>query len=122
MASLDSAAFGAAITTYEAIEELLGRLSSYAQLVHAGDMADPEVGRFYQTIQEKVTEASSETLFFTLEINRLDDAAVERLLADPSAGRYAPCPYIAGYPMESSPSRRRLLGRLCRRPTRRSRR
>ena len=90
VASLDSAAFGAAIATYEAIEELLGRLSSYAQLVHAGDMADPEVGRFYQTIQEKVTEASSETLFFTLEINRLDDAAVERLLADPSAGRYAP--------------------------------
>ncbi len=90
VASLQSAAFGAAIAAYEAIEERLGRLSSYAQLVHAGDMADPEVGRFYQTIQEKVTEASSETLFFTLEINRLDDGAVERLLADPSARRYAP--------------------------------
>jgi oligoendopeptidase F len=90
VASLESAAFGAAIASYEVIEELLGRLSSYAQLVHAGDMADPEVGRFYQTIQEKVTEISSDILFFTLEINRLDDAAIERLLADPAAARYAP--------------------------------
>jgi oligoendopeptidase F len=90
VATLDSASFGAAIATYEALEERLGRLSSYAQLVHAGDMADPEIGRFYQTIQEKATEASSETLFFTLEINRLDDGAIQRLLAHPSAARYAP--------------------------------
>ena len=53
-------------------------------------MADPEIGRFYQTIQEKVTEISSETLFFTLEINRLEDAAIARLLTDPAAARYAP--------------------------------
>ncbi len=88
--ALNSADFGAAIAAYEAIQELLGRLSSYAQLVHAGNMADPEIGRFYQTIQEKVTEISSETLFFTLEINRLEDAAIARLLTDPAAARYAP--------------------------------
>ncbi len=90
VASLDSSGFAAAVAAYEAIEERLGRLSSYAQLVHAGDMADPEVGRFYQTIQEKVTEISSDILFFTLEINRLDDPAIDRLLAETAAARYAP--------------------------------
>jgi oligoendopeptidase F len=90
VAGLDSAGFGVAITAYESIEELLGRLSSYAQLVHSGNMADPEIGRFYQTIQEKVTEVSSEILFFTLEINRIEDDAMGRLLTAPAAARYAP--------------------------------
>jgi oligoendopeptidase F len=90
VAALDSAGFGAAIAAYEQIEELLGRLASYAQLVHSGDMADPEVGRFYQTIQEKVTDVSADILFFTLEINRIDETPMARLLAGPEAARYAP--------------------------------
>ncbi|GIK98758.1 MAG: oligoendopeptidase F [Alphaproteobacteria bacterium] len=90
VAELDPAGFGAAIAAYEQIEELLGKMSSYAQLVHSGNMADPEIGRFYQTIQEKVTDISAEILFFSLEINRLDDQAVAGLLRDPAAARYEP--------------------------------
>ena len=56
------------------MQEVLGRIMSYAQLVHAGNMTDPEIGRFYQTMQERVTDISTELLFFTLEMNRLDDA------------------------------------------------
>ena len=40
---------------YEKIDEILSRIMSYAQLVHAADVADPEIGRFYQTTQEAVT-------------------------------------------------------------------
>ena len=90
LASLDGAALGAAVARYEALSETLGRVMSYAQLVYSGDMSDPEVGRFYQSMQERTTTISSEILFFTLEINRLDEADLEAKLAAPALARYAP--------------------------------
>ena len=53
-------------------------------------MSAPERGRFLQNMQERCNEISTETLFFTLELNRLDDAVIERQLQDPAARRYAP--------------------------------
>ncbi len=49
----------------------------------------PERGRFLQTMQERYNHISTELLFFSLEINRIDDAMIEAQLADPAAGRYA---------------------------------
>ncbi len=40
-----------AIAEYERIEETLGRLVSYAQLLFAGDSTDAAIGRFYQRRQ-----------------------------------------------------------------------
>src|SRR5271154_4555722 len=77
LADLSGAALGAAIETYERLQEQSGRIISYASLVHAGNLADPEIGRFYQTMQERTNEISTTLLFFTLEINKLDDAALE---------------------------------------------
>src|SRR5690349_3067601 len=57
-----------AIAEYERIEELLGRLMSYAQLLFSGDSTSPRIGQFYQTITERVTAISSHLLFFTLEL------------------------------------------------------
>ncbi|MBV9116335.1 MAG: M3 family oligoendopeptidase [Acetobacteraceae bacterium] len=90
LARLSSRELGAAITEYERIEERLGRLASYAQLLFAGDSTDAAIGQFYQTITERVTAISSHLIFFTLELNRLDDAALEAKLADPAAARWAP--------------------------------
>jgi len=90
LADLDGNALGAAVATYEAMQDTLGRISSYAQLVHAGNVADPEIGRFYQTIQERVTDISTDLLFFMLEINRLEDAALAEKLKAPALARYAP--------------------------------
>ncbi|MDN3563231.1 M3 family oligoendopeptidase [Paeniroseomonas aquatica] len=70
-----------AIAALERIEEVLGRAMSYGQLVFAGDATDPANGRFYQTLQERVTAISSHLIFFTLELNRLEDAEIERKLA-----------------------------------------
>ena len=90
LAGLDGAALGAAIAAYEAIQETLGRISSYAQLTYSGDMNDPSIGRFYQTMQERTTDISTEILFFTLELNRLDEAVLKDKLMDPAAAHYAP--------------------------------
>ena len=80
-----------AIGRYEAIRERLGRAMSYAQLVHAGDMSDPEIGRFYQTLQERTTAIGSELLFFGLELNRVDEDALEaKLKASGALARYRP--------------------------------
>ena len=83
-------ALAAAIVEYEAIEEALGRTMSYAQLQFSGDGTDAVIGRAYQSISERVTTISSHLIFFTLELNRLDEAALERLLADPALARWRP--------------------------------
>ena len=59
---------------YEAIDDRLGRLISYASLVYAGNTTDPERAKFYGDVQERITAASLHLLFFTLELNRVDDA------------------------------------------------
>ena len=90
LADLDGAALGEAIAAYEEIAERLGKATSYAQLVFAANVGDPAAGRFHQTVQERATDISTETLFFTIEINRLDDAVLAKQLESPAAGRYAP--------------------------------
>jgi oligoendopeptidase F len=72
-----------AIQRYEALEELLGRIMAYAGLVYAEDTADPERTKFFGDAQEKVTSASSDLLFFELELNRLDDELAGKLAAGP---------------------------------------
>ncbi len=67
----------ASIAEYERIEERLGRLTSYAQLLFAGDSTDAGIGRFYQTLNERVTAISSRIIFFSLELNRIEDDALE---------------------------------------------
>ncbi|WP_422679880.1 M3 family oligoendopeptidase [Chelatococcus albus] len=85
-----SVALGAAVERYEAIEDLLGRLMSYASLVYAGDTTDPKCAKFYGDTQERLTAASSELLFFTLELNRIDDAVIAAATASGPLARYRP--------------------------------
>jgi oligoendopeptidase F len=79
-----------AIAEYERIEETLGRVMSYAQLLFSGDSTDPGIGKFSQSMNERVTAISSDLIFFTLDINRLEEAAIEQKLADPALARWAP--------------------------------
>ena len=87
---LDGAGLGAAIATYEKIEERLGRMSSFAELTYAGNQSDPEIAKFYQTINERVNAISTQILFFTLELNRLDDAELAAKLKSPELAKYQP--------------------------------
>ncbi len=61
------------IQAYEQINEILGKISSYAQLIFATDSTQPKNTQFYQDIQEKITDLSTSFLFFTLELNQLDE-------------------------------------------------
>ena len=83
-------AFAKAIGEYEGILEILHKAMSYGQLLFSVSTGDALVGRFYQTLQERVTDISADTLFFTLEINRLDDEALDAKMSDEAAARYRP--------------------------------
>jgi oligoendopeptidase F len=84
------AALGEAVRRYEAISDRMGRLGSYAVLVHEGDTVDPACTKFYGDMQERMTAASTHLLFFELELNRIDEAHLEAALADPMLGHYRP--------------------------------
>ena len=84
------AALAKAVKRYEAIDDRLGRLVSYASLVYAGNTTDPARAKFYGDIQERITAASLHLLFFTLELNRIDDARLEAAMRDPALGHYRP--------------------------------
>jgi len=79
-----------AVRDYEAIEDLLGRIMSYAGLIYSGDTTDPARAKFYGDAQEKITNASSDLLFFTLELNRIDDALLEKAMSREPLSHYRP--------------------------------
>ena len=79
-----------AIRRYEAIDDVAGRLGSYAGLVHAGDSVDPAITKFYGDVSERLTTASVHLLFFALELNRVDDELLERAMQTPALAHYRP--------------------------------
>jgi len=79
-----------AVSRYEAIDDLAGRLGSYAGLIHAGDSVDPDISKFYGDVSERLTAASVHLLFFGLELNRIEDAVIERAMQTPELAHYRP--------------------------------
>jgi len=90
LAGMAGAELGAAVREYERIQELLGRVLSYASLRYADNQSDPENGRFFQNMQEKATDISTRLLFFTLELNRIEDTTLNDKLRAPELAHYAP--------------------------------
>jgi oligoendopeptidase F len=86
----DGAQVAEAISAYEALSEVLGKLAAYAGLLYAADTANPAHAKFYGDIQEQLTRISTDLIFFELELNKLDDAALERALKVPTLARYKP--------------------------------
>lgn len=90
LAGLDGAGLAAAIVRYQALEDAMGRLASYAQLLAAADRSDAEHARFQQGIQERLTQTGLYLVFFQLELSRIDDGAMAALNADPAMARWRP--------------------------------
>jgi len=84
------AALAEAVRDFETLNDVLGRIVSYASLLYAADTSDPKRQKFYGDIQEKITAISSKLLFFPLELNRLDDTVLEAAMADAALGHYRP--------------------------------
>ena len=89
LAAQSASGLAEALQRYERIEEVLGRIMSYAQLLFSGDSSDATVARFYQSMSEKVTEITTDLLFFSLELNRLDETDLAPKVADPALAPWA---------------------------------
>ena len=87
---LDGEILADLIARYEAIKETLERLTSYAYLVYCTAMDDAETAQFFQTVREETTATESRLLFLTLELNRIEDDALEDKLKAPALAHYAP--------------------------------
>ncbi len=83
-------ALAQAVREFEQLNDLLGRIVSYASLLYAADTSDPKRQKFFGDIQEKITAISSKLLFFPLELNRLDDKALEKAMEHSELGHYRP--------------------------------
>ena len=60
------------IKSYEKIEEVFLKLRSYAYLTYCTDQLNPEKKKFYQFIDEKLSELEKKIIFFSIEINKID--------------------------------------------------
>jgi oligoendopeptidase F len=91
LATLDAAGLLAAIRRWERIQGVSGRLMSYAGLRYYQMTTDPVRAKFFGDKQAEVTDLTTPLVFFTLELNRIDDARLAALLAeDPELARYKP--------------------------------
>ncbi len=78
------------VREFEALNDIMGRIVSYASLLYAADTSDPKRQKFFGDIQEKITAISSKLLFFPLELNRLDDAMLETAMSHSELSHYRP--------------------------------
>lgn len=90
LATASASDLAQALDAYESIEETMGRLGSYAQLAFAAQTTDPASQRFAQNMRETLTGLAAHLLFFTLELNRIEDAPMAALTADPALAKWGP--------------------------------
>ncbi|MDO5705578.1 MAG: M3 family metallopeptidase, partial [Paracoccus sp. (in: a-proteobacteria)] len=90
LADLDSAGMAQCIARYETINNLGGRIMSYAGLRHAQNTADPARAKQLGDLQARVTDDTTPLVFFSLEFNRIPDDRYQAVFADPAIARYKP--------------------------------
>ena len=89
LASLDASSMLACVQRYEKIDMVAGRVMSYAGLRYYQNTVDPSRAKFMSDAQDRVTVATTPLVFFTLELNRIEDAAFDALLeADAELARF----------------------------------
>ncbi|WEX89454.1 M3 family oligoendopeptidase [Sinorhizobium garamanticum] len=82
---------GAAVKEFEALEDLMGRIASFAGLTYFSDTSKPANGKLYGDVQSKLTDMSAHLLFFSLELNRIEDSIIDAALTkDSLAAHYKP--------------------------------
>ncbi len=80
--NLEAQQLGKLIAKYEEISEILGKLSAFSYLNYAADLSDPKNTSFYQDISEKISEISSNLVFFDIEINKISDKRFKEMLSE----------------------------------------
>jgi oligoendopeptidase F len=75
---------------FEALQDRLGRIGSFAFLNYITKVDDPARAKFFGDIQEKLTNIGAKLLFFGLEINRIEDRLIEPLMDQPPLDHFRP--------------------------------
>ena len=86
LAGMAPSALAETIVWYETIYERLGKLGTYAFLNGATQRTDGEAMQFQAKINERSTNISADLVFFSLELNAIEDAVMDEKLADPAMG------------------------------------
>ncbi|MCR9114952.1 MAG: M3 family oligoendopeptidase, partial [Rhodobacteraceae bacterium] len=91
LADLDAAGLLECIERNEKISNIAGRIMSFAGLRYYQLTTDAGRAKFLSDCQEKITDYTTPLVFFTLELNRLDDDALKAMYAENAdLARYAP--------------------------------
>ncbi len=80
------------IARMEALDETLSKIMTYIGLLYQTRLETPEVGKAYQDLQEQITDLSSPLIFYTLELNNIPEADLQKKYAEsPALIAYKPC-------------------------------
>jgi oligoendopeptidase F len=91
LAQLDSQAMLDCVLRNERINAIAGRVMSFAGLRYYQLTIDDDRTKFMSDMQENITNFTTPLVFFTLELNSIDDAALQRLLdSNSELARYRP--------------------------------
>lgn len=91
LADLDAAGLLDCVLRNEKINNIAGRIMSYAGLRYYQLTTDADRAAFLSNCQEKVTVATTPLVFFTLELNRIEDDAIQsHFTANADLARYEP--------------------------------
>jgi len=89
LADLDAEGLLTCVHRNEAISAIAGRIMSFAGLRYYQMTIDAGRAKFLSDAQEKITNFTTPLVFFTLELNRIDDAHLDAMLdANADLGRY----------------------------------
>ena len=89
LADLDAAGMLECVLRNEKISQIAGRLMSYAGLRYYQQTTDADRAKFMGDLQEKITIFTTPLVFFTLELNRLEDDHLNGLMdANDDLARY----------------------------------
>ena len=91
LAALDAAGLLDCVLRYEKIDIVAGRLMSYAGLRYYQQTTDADRAKFIADMQDKITSYTTPLVFFSLEINRIEDDKLDALFAgNADLARYRP--------------------------------
>jgi len=91
LSKLSAQNFLKCILRYEKIQNISGRIMSFAGLKYYQSTTDPKRAKFLADMQDKITVSSSKLVFFSLEINNIDNKKINSLLkGDVQLSRFKP--------------------------------
>jgi oligoendopeptidase F len=91
LAALSGAEMLACIEAYEKIQSIAGRIMSFAGLRYYQNTTDADRAKFMSDMQGAITDMSTALVFFSLELNRVEDDTLTAMLkASEGLRRYKP--------------------------------